>query len=397
MNHSQESRAARPPAEGRGSSLKKLLPIAACWVGLIAAGCSRQQAAPPAAPVVPVAVATVVQKSVPVQVRAIGNVEALTTVAIKPQISGQLVGVHFVAGQDVRKGDLLFKIDSRPFEVALQEARANFARDKARAENARIQAGRYAKLLSEGVVSSQQNDLASSEADALEALVQADQAAVEKAKLDLQYCAITAPMDGRTGGLLVHRGNLVKANDVPVLAVINQITPIYVRFSVPEQYLADVKKYMAAGKLKVQAVVPEDPKRPEEGVLSFVDNAVDMTTGTILMKATFANQQRRLWPGEYVDVVITLTAQSDAVVVPAQALQTGQNGQYVFVVKSDQTAESRPVVAGRTVEGETIVEKGLRAGETVVTDGQLRLVPGSKVKFKGAPETGQQSNQDKRS
>ncbi len=348
-----------------------------------AAGCSKPQAAPAASPVVPVSVATVVQKAVPVQVRAIGNVEAYTTVSIKAQVSGELTAVHFHAGQDVRKGDPLFSIDRRPSEVALQQALANVARDKARAENARIQAQRYAKLLQEGVVSSQQNDQGVAEAEALEAAVRADEAAVEKARLDLQYCSIAAPMDGRTGGLLVHRGNLVKANENPALVVINQLNPIYVRFALPEQYLAETKKSMAAGTLKVEAILPDALRRPEEGTLSFIDNAVDTSTGTILLKATFANQQRRLWPGQFVNTVLTLSTEPNAVVVPAPALQTGQSGQYVFVVKSDNTVESRPVVTGRTVEGETVIQKGLQPGESVVTDGQLRLVPGSKVKVKG--------------
>jgi multidrug efflux system membrane fusion protein len=355
---------------------------------LVAAGCSKPQAAPAGPPVVPVTVATVVQKTVPVQVTAIGNVEAYSTVSIKAQVSGIITEVHFREGQDVHKGQLLFTIDKRPFEAALHEAIANLARDRARAENARIQARRYEKLLAEGVVSSQQNDQAVADADSLDATVRADEAAVERAKLNLAYCTIKSPMDGRTGSLMIHPGGLVKENDVPVLLVINQLNPIYVNFAVPEQYLADVKKYMAERKLKVQAFVPDDPKRPEEGPLTFVDNAVDNTTGTIHLKATFVNQ-RRLWPGQYVNVVLTLTAQPNAVVVPAQTVQTGQSGQYVFVVKSDNTVESRPVVPGRTVQGETIIEKGLQPGEVVVTDGQLQLVPGSKIRIKGGGETSQ--------
>ncbi len=356
----------------------------ACFLGLLAAaGCSKPQAAPATPPAVPVSVATVTQKAVPVQARAIGNVEAYTTVAVKAQISGQLTAVHFRAGEDVRKGQLLFTIDRRPFEVAVQQAIANLARDKAQAENARIQAQRYARLLAEGVVSSQQNDQARAEADALDAVIRADQAAVEKAKLDLEYCSIASPMDGRTGGLLIHRGNLVKANENPPLVVINQINPIYVRFALAEQYLAETKKSMAAGKLKVEAILPDNPNRPEEGTLSFIDNAVDTATGTILLKASFGNQQRRLWPGQFVNVVLTLATEPNAVVVPTQAIQTGQSGQYVFVVKSDNTVESRPVVPGRAVEGETIIQKGLQPGETVVTDGQFRLIPGSRVQAKG--------------
>ncbi len=375
----------------------RFLALAVCVVSLLAVtGCSKQQAAPPAQPVVPVRVATVAQKTVPVELRAIGNVEAYSTVSIKAQVSGELTGVHFREGDDVRKGQLLFAIDRRPFVAALQQAEANLARDKARAENSRIQAGRYAQLMREGVVSSQQNDQAVADAEANTATVRADEAAVQRAKLDLQYCTITSPIDGHTGNLMVHPGNLVKANDVPILVTINQVNPIYVNFSLPERNLPDVKRFMAAGKLKVQAFTPEDPKTPEEGTLTFVDNAVDQQTGTIRLKGTFPNQRRRLWPGQFVNVVLTLTAQTNAIVVPSQALQTGQNGQYVFVIKPDNTAESRPVVAGRALGEEIIVEKGLQPGETVVTDGQLRLAPGSKVSITSGQQGEKQAGGDAR-
>jgi len=378
--------------------------ILVCIAALLASGCSKPQAAPATAAAVPVRVATVVQKTVPVQVTAIGNVEAYSTVAIKALVSGELTAVHFREGQDVHKGDLLFEIYRPPFEVALQQAEANLARDKARAENARIQAQRYANLFKEGVASSQQNDQAVAEADANDAAVRADAAEVLKAKLNLQYCFVRSPLDGRTGGFLVHQGNLIKANENPPLVVINQLNPIHVNFALPEQYLAEVKKFMAGGKLRVEAVIPEGPggsagaaktqtARTEEGELSFVDNAVDNTTGTIRMKATFANQKRRLWPGQFVNVVLTLTKQPNTIVIPAQALQTGQAGTYVYVVKPDGTVESRVVVPGRTVRGEMMVEKGLKPGELVVTDGQLRLVPGSKVIVKGGLEAGSTTGQ----
>jgi multidrug efflux system membrane fusion protein len=375
---------------------------------LAAAGCGKQQSAAPPPAAVPVTVATAVQKTVPVQARAIGNVEAYSTVAVKAQIAGQLVEVHFREGEDVKKGQVLFTIDRRPFEAALQQATANLTRDRARAQNARIQAQRYAKLLQEGVVSSQQNDQAIADADSTEATVRADEAAVETAKLNLAYCTIASPIDGRTGSLLVHQGNLVKEND-SLLVMINQVSPIYVDFSLPEQYLADVKKYLSAGTLKVEAYVTPPSTGPasgasayatssaapsaaslrvqsaptEIGKVSFIDNAVDTSTGTIRLKATFTNQQRRLWPGQFVDVVLTLTARANATVVPAQAVQTGQNGQYVFVVKQGNTVEARPVTVGMTVGGETIIEKGVEPGEVIVTDGQIRLVPGSRVQVKG--------------
>lgn len=374
------------------------------------AGCGKKQdaAAPP--PPVPVTVATAAEKTVPVQVRAIGTVEAYSTVAIKPQISGQLVGIHFSEGDDVKKGQLLFTIDQRPFEVALQQAMANLARDKATAANNRIQAQRYQKLFEEGVASSQQRDLAVSEADAFDAVVRGDEAAIAQASLNLEYCTIVSPMDGRTGSLMVHVGNLVKANDVPILLMLNQITPTYVNFSLPEQYLAEVKKYRGEGTLRVEAYVtppatgstagvlpaggtsplvatPEalgiHTGVPEAGTVSFVDNAVDTATGTIRLKAVFQNAQRRLWPGQFVDVILTLAQRPRATVVPTQALQSGQSGQFVFVVKPDNTVESRNVTVGLTVGNETVIEKGIRPGEVVVTDGQLRLVPGSHIRVKG--------------
>lgn len=361
----------------------QILATLACLATLFAtAGCSKPQQAQAGPPVVPVSVATVERKSMPVELAAIGNVEAYSTVSIKAQISGVVTAVHFQEGDYVRKGQLLFTIDPRPFQAALQQAQANLARDIAMAENARLQAARYEKLLAEGVASSQQNDQFRSDAAALDAAVRADRAAAEKAQLDLEYCTISSPIDGRTGYLMVHAGNLTKANDVPILVVINQLNPIYVNFAVPEQHLANVKKYMAVTKLRVQAAVPDGLGRSEEGTLTFVDNTVDMTTGTIHLKATFANQQRRLWPGQYVNVVLTLAQEPNAVVIPSQAVQSGQNGDYVFVVKPDNTVDSRQVVTGRMAGGETVIEKGLQPGEVVVTDGQLRLVPGSKIKAK---------------
>lgn len=351
----------------------------------VLAGCSTKQAAPGPPPPVPVRVAKVAQQTVPVSVAAIGNVEAYSTVSIKAQVSGQLNTVLFRQGQDVKKDNVLFEIDRRPFEAALAQAEGNLARDRAQAQNAKVQAERYAKLFAEGVAPREQYDSMTANAQALEAAVRADEAAVEKARLDLQYCTIRSPIDARTGDLMVYPGNLVKANDVPILVVLNQITPIYVNFAVPEQYLADVKKYMTRGRLKVGAMIPDDPQHPEQGTLTFVDNTVDATTGTIKLKATFTNLQRRLWPGQFVNVTLILTEQPNAVVVPAPALQTGQSGTFVFVVKTDQTVESRSVTPGRTVQGLTIIEKGLAPGEVVVTDGQLRLVPGAKIQVKDGP------------
>jgi len=390
-------------AEARAPHLPgQRLAIAVCFLAVFAAaGCSKKedpQVAPAGPPSVPVRAATVEKKTVPIQVHVIGNVEPYSTVSVKAQVSAELVAAHFREGDFVRKGQLLFSLDPRPFQAALQQAEGNLARDKALLEGARVELNRYAKLFEAGVTAQEQYDHFRTNAASLEAAVRADQAAVEKARLDLQYCSIYAAVDGRTGSLMVHPGNLVKANDVPILVVINQLNPIYVNFALPEQYLADVKKYMAAGTLGVEVYIPDvqsgsrqtvaqGPAEagvartllPERGAVRFVDNAVDSATGTIRLKATFANQQRHLWPGQYVNVVLTLTEQPDAILVPTQALQTGQNGRFVFVVKADNTVESRSVTPGRVVGSDTIIETGLHAGETVVTDGQIRVVPGSRV------------------
>jgi multidrug efflux system membrane fusion protein len=281
----------------------------------------------------------------------------------------------------VRKGDLLFTIDPRPYEAALKQAEANLQKDLAQTKHAQEDARRYEFLIQKGVVARQQYDKFRTEAEALEAAVLADRAAVENAKIQLGYCSIHSPIDGRTGSLMVKQGNIIKADDVNLI-VIHQIVPIDVAFSVPEQNLQEIKKYMALGKLQVDALVPSNNERPEKGTVTFVDNAVDTSTGTIRLKGTFANRERKLWPGQFVNVVLTLTREPNAIVVPSQAIQTGQQGQYVFVVNEDLTVEPRPVVVGRFVSNETVVQKGLLAGEKVVTDGQLRLYPGARVEIK---------------
>ncbi len=405
-------------------------------------GCTSESKGQTGPRTVPVVVDSVTRKNVPVQLRAIGNVEAYTMVSIKSMVAGQVVRVGFVEGQEVNQGDLLFTIDPRSFEAGVKQAEANLAkdlgqvrqveanlardlaqvkqaeanlaRDLTQAETANIQAERYKALVDRKVVSQQQYEQFMTSAKALEstvladkaaidnanavasatresvenakAVVQADRAVLENTRIELGYCSIRSPISGRTGNLLIHQGDMVKANDT-LLVVINQINPIYVTFSIPEKGLSEVKKYMAMERLKIDATLPREDRPADEGVLSFIDNAVDATTGTIQLKGTFANRERRLWPGQFVNVVLTLTTQTDAVVVPANAIQTGQEGQFVFVVKGDFTVESRPVVVDRTLGREAIVGKGLSPGETVVTDGQLQLVSGTRVEIKKpAPE-----------
>ncbi len=342
----------------------------------------------------PVTVATVVQKDVPVQLRAIGNVEAYSTVSVKSRVVGQLVGVNFKEGQEVKKGELIFLIDPRSFQAALQQAQANLSKDIAQMKKAEADARRYADLFKRGVVSAQDYDQNRTNFEAMKATVKADEAAVENAKVQLGYCYIYSPIDGRIGKLMVNQGNMVKDNDT-VLVVINQTKPIYVDFSVPQQELPKIKKYMAVEKLKVEAIIPSDSDHKAIGELTFVNNQVDTNTGTILLKGLFPNQDEALWPGQFVNVVLTLTTQPKAVVVPSAAVQTGQQGKYVFVVKPDLTVESRPVTLGNDLGREVVIAEGLKPGEMVVTEGQLRLAPGVKVEIKGeATESGTQKAQD---
>jgi len=337
---------------------------------------------------VAVTAATADRRTVPVQLSAIGTVEAYATVAIKSRVSGELVGVDFKEGQEVQKGDLLFTIDPRPYEVALQEAQAQLLKDKALADKAALDAKRYAELARKDLVSADKYEQFRTNAAALKAMVEADKASIENARLQLSFCYIHAPFKGRTGSLMVDEGSQVKANDDHGLVDIVQVTPIYVNFSVPQQSLAQIRRFMTAGPLKVTAQIPGDRDHPEEGILTFVDNRISSDTGTILLKGTFANTNRRLWPGEFVDVLLNLTERSGAIVVPSQAIQTGQNGMYVFVIKADMTVESRPVVVGMTLGEESVIDSGLAAGEQVVTDGQLRLVPGSQVQIRPSESKG---------
>jgi multidrug efflux system membrane fusion protein len=338
----------------------------------------------------------------------VGTGEALSTVQIRAQLTGQLSQVHFSEGQEVRKGQLLFTIDPRPFETALAQAQAALARDTATANNAQSQRARYEDLYKRGLIPRDQYETATAGAEALQATLQGDRAAVETAKLNLQYTRIVAPITGRTGSLTLHEGDLVRANDATPLLVINQMSPIYVTFSVPGRYLVDIRRYQAQHPLQVEArvqpgtvqpgtassapppspggVAPPDTPAPapvEMGRVTFIDNAVDPTTGTIKLKATFPNTSHTLWPGLFVQVGLQLTTDPNAIVVPAVAVQTSQQGQYVYVIKPDRTAELRNVQIDRQQGEETIIAQGLSAGEEVVTDGHLRLTPGARVTVAG--------------
>ncbi len=371
--------------------------------------CTAHTASPPPPSGVPVVVAKVSQKRMPVEVSSVGNVEPISTVAVKAQISGELLEVHFKEGDFVRKGQLLFSIDSRSpqgqvgtmqaniekDEAQLKQAEANLARDTAQLEYAQAESKRYATLLQRGLIATNSSEQARSQASALEESVRADRAAIDNvrailevdkhalggAKLQLSYCTIYSPIDGRTGAVMLKPGNLVRPVDVPMV-IINQTSPIYVNFTVPQQYWPDIKKNMNAGVLHVSAMVPQDPSHPKQGSVIFVDNAVDATTGTLHLKASFENSENQFLPGMFVNVVLRLSEQPNAKVVPTQALTEGQNGTFVYVVKQDNTVELRPVVSSRSHEGSAAVESGLELDELVVIDGQARLTPKSKVQIK---------------
>jgi len=356
--------------------------VALVLASLVAAltGCATKTAQTAPSFTVPVTVAQAVEKTVPIELTAIGSADAYSNVSIKAQVNAVLEQVHIQEGQFVQKGDLLFTLDARPFEAALAQAQANLARDKAQAELDDVQAKRYGALYQAGVAAKEQLDQMQANADAQQAAVRADEAAVESARLQLSYCKIYAPTSGRTGALQVYPGNIVKQNDVPVLIVINQVTPIYIDFSIPEQYLGAVDTFMKRGRLGVQAT-PYGDTKPETGYLTFIDNNVDTTTGTIKLKGTFENADHRLWPGQFSTVLLRLAEDENATVVPSQAVQTGQNGDIIWVVKTDKTVEQRSVKVGRTVGADSVILSGVRPGETVVTDGQLRLIPNMRVQI----------------
>jgi multidrug efflux system membrane fusion protein len=361
------------------------LRILACcaFAGALLGACSPEEAKGPASrPPVPVVVATAGSKTVPVQLRAVGNVKARRTVAVKSRVGGELARVLFREGDEIKAGDVLFTIDPRPFRTALEQAEAMLARNLAQQENAREEMRRYEGLVAQGFVSRQEYDKVRTEAVSFAGAVRADRAAVEEARLQLEYCTIRAPIAGRLGALLVNEGNLVKANDDNPLVVIHQIAPIDVVFSLSEKYLPQIRQALAAGALPLTAASPEGGETPVAGTVSFLDNAVDSSTGTIALKGSFANADRRLWPGEFVQVVLTLRELPQATVIPTRALQAGQQGSYIFVVTDDNGAEERPVATGIAYGEETVISQGLRPGETVVVEGQQRLAPGARVSIK---------------
>jgi multidrug efflux system membrane fusion protein len=356
-----------------------------------AGGCTDSKAKQNVQRLVPVKAGEVTRQNVPYQITAIGNVEAYNTVSVKALVVGEVIDVHFKEGQDVKEGDLLFRIDPRPYEAALKQAEAQLAKDMAQARNAQEQAKRYQILVQKDYVSRDQYDQFRANADALAAAVDADKANAENSRLQLAYCTIKSPISGRLGTILVNKGNVVKANDA-TMVTINKVTPIYVSFSVPERSLAEINKYRSQNELTVDATIDKSDQKSERGSLTFVDNAVDAATGTIRLKATFNNSARRLWPGQFVNVVLTLYTQRNAVVVPTQAVQAGQTGPYVYVINADMGTELRAVVVARASGSDSIIEKGLAPGERVVTDGQLRLVAGSKVQIKNGPDEEAVSN-----
>jgi multidrug efflux system membrane fusion protein len=362
-------------------------------VSLIVAGCSgkkdshaelHKEPAPGAA--VPVITALAEAQDVAVELRNIGNVEAYSTVTIRSQVTGQIVKVNFREGDEVKAGDLLFNIDPRPAEGALRQAQADLKRDQAQLAGAKLEFERQKKLLENSITSRDDYEKSEAAFQALEGTVMADEAAISRARLQLEFTKIRSPIDGRTGNLMVKEGNIVKAPD-DFMVTINQVHPIYVTFSAPEQDLPAIRQRLRESKLSVEAELPAETTEPPRGELSFIDNAVDTTTGRIKLKATFPNSNDVLWPGQFLQTKLTLRTLSNATVVPTQAIQSSQSGDFIFVVKPDSTVQKRPVVAGLSRKGKTVIENGLRAGETVVTDGQLRLRDGSPIKARPTQET----------
>jgi multidrug efflux system membrane fusion protein len=348
-------------------------------------GCQKgqapQQVQASGPPVVPVTVAEAVSRTIPVEVHAIGNVEAYSVIGVKSQVAGILQHVLFQDGDLVKKGQLLFEIDPRSFAAKLDQSKAALLKDQAVAANAEADAQRYAALFKEGVVARQDNDAKQATAKEAVAALDADRAQIEYDTLQLQYTKIYSPVDGRAGEVAIDEGNIIKDHDVPIVTI-NQVQPIYVTFSVTEQDFQKIRPRMAGG-LAVEALATGDTKAPARGRLVFADNTVDMTTGTIKLRAEFSNEDRRLWPGQFVNVTLRVGTEEGAILVPSQAVQSGQDGEFVFVVQPDLKVAMRPVKISRPVGTEIALASGIQAGERVITDGQSRLVPGAKVQIVG--------------
>jgi len=347
----------------------------------LAGACKNGDARTPR-PNVPVTVAAAQARSVPYEISAIGTVTPIQTVAVRAQVTGTITRVAFAEGDEVRAGQLLFQLDARPFRAALDQAAANLARDQAQLVNARAEVARYQQLVQGDLATQEQFDQYKANADAAQAAVSADSAAMETARLNVEYSTIRSPIAGRTGNLLLKEGNLVPANGTTPLVVVNQIHPIAVSFSAPQRYLDDIQTFSRTSRLDVEIRPAQDTTEVLRGSLTFINNQVDTTTGTIQLKATFDNADRRLWPGEFVAARLVLNVERGVVTVPSQAVMTGQNGTYVYVVDRDRTARTQDVTLGRAVQDYVVIEKGLAAGQQVVTDGQLRLVPGARVEIK---------------
>jgi len=382
----------------------KRVTIAVAFLAVVAAGgiayrtfvlkaAEPPPAAAAAAPAVPVVMAPATRKPMPVRIDAIGTVQPIATVAVKSRVDGEIAEVKISDGQAVKAGDVLFVLDTRAAEAQLRQAEATLAKDRAQLENAKRDVGRYKPLTEKEFVSRQQLDTAQTNAAALEATMLADQAIIDTFKVQLTYYTIRSPIDGRVGTIALKTGNAVKAQDTISLVTINQIKPIYVSYAVPQRELPGIRAAAGAGTVPVQATVPGDPGAPATGKIFFFDNQIDPTTGTISLKAIFDNADERLWPGEFVNVSSTLRVEADAITVPTSAVQVGQNGSYVFVVKPDNTVELRPVTVNRTVGNESVISKGLNADERVVTDGQLRLTNGSRVEIRTSDAAGAQARQ----
>jgi multidrug efflux system membrane fusion protein len=378
-------------------------------IGVFIFGCTKDRPAAAVAVDIPVIVAKASQQAMPVEISSVGNVEAISTVSVRSQVAGPLLEVHFKEGDFVHKGQLLLTIDPRPYQAQVEaakgaivrdqadekQAEASLAKDSAQEAYARGEAQRYANLLEKGLIPKETAEQMKSQASVASEALSADRAAIDKARasivldqgtlnaanLQLSYCSIYSPIDGRTGAVMQKAGNLLKASDVPVV-VINQVSPIDVNFTIPQQYWPEIKRHASAQGLRVTANVPQDSGSPLQGSVTFVDNSVDPTTGTIHLRATFDNSQNRLWPGLFVNAVLRLSEQPNAVVVPTQALTQGQNGTFVYVVKAGNTVEARPVQSSRAVSGLAVIDHGIKPGEIVVIDGQTRLAQNTKVQIK---------------